>query len=261
MKTKLALIVIIISVSPSYPAYSINSSLKKRISNVDKIAKENTKKINTNQKNIGNNGANIGANAKKIENNAKNIGSNGENIGANAKNIVNNAKNIASNGENIGANAKKIENNAKNIASNGENIGANAKNIVKNKTKLDAHNERIANVEKNSSQNTKSLNLLTDEFHGFETETKGRFSQMSKTISQNHKKAMAGISAAMAMNAIPLVNGKDVSVGVGSGSYGGQGSLAIGSQFQMTEIMRSSTYLSYDSNRNLGIAAGISIGW
>ena len=219
VKTKLALIVIIISVSPSYPAYSINSSLKKRISNVDKIAKENTKKINTNQKNIGNNGANIGANAKKIENNAKNIGS------------------------------------------NGENIGANAKNIVKNKTKLDAHNERIANVEKNSSQNTKSLNLLTDEFHGFETETKGRFSQMSKTISQNHKKAMAGISAAMAMNAIPLVNGKDVSVGVGSGSYGGQGSLAIGSQFQMTEIMRSSTYLSYDSNRNLGIAAGISIGW
>ncbi|WP_293797666.1 YadA-like family protein [uncultured Pantoea sp.] len=219
MKTKLALIVIIISVSPSYPAYSINSSLKKRISNVDKIAKENTKKINTNQKNIGNNSANIGANAKNIENNAKNIGT------------------------------------------NGENIGANAKNIVKNKTKLDAHNERIANVEKNSSQNTKSLNLLTDEFHGFETETKGRFSQMSKTISQNHKKAMAGISAAMAMNAIPLVNGKDVSVGVGSGSYGGQGSLAIGSQFQMTEIMRSSTYLSYDSNRNLGIAAGISIGW
>lgn len=247
VKNKLALIAVIISLLASYPAYSINGSLKKRISNVDKIAKENTGKIDTNQKNIGDNSTKIGTNT--------------ENIGTNAKNIKSNSKKIDTNGENIGTNAENIKSNTKKIDINGQNIGTNAEKIKNNEIKIDSHNEMIVRLENKSSENTRSIKLLTDEFHGFESETKERFSQMGKTISKNHKKAMAGISAAMAMNAIPYIEGKSISMGLGGGSYGGQGSMAFGSQFRVSDNIKSGTYLSYDSNRNIGVAAGMSFGW
>ncbi|PLR26346.1 hypothetical protein PZBJ_06060 [Pantoea endophytica] len=170
------------------------------------------------------------------------------------KDIKQNKEDIKKNNSDI----KSIKDDTfKNKATNEQNkkeILNNKKGVMKNKVKIEE-------IHRETQNNSNSLNQLSGEIDEFRQLSNNRFQKIDKTVAKNHKKAMAGISAAMAMNAIPFVNGKDVSVGVGSGSYGGQGSLAIGSQFQMTEIMRSSTYLSYDSNRNLGIAAGISIGW
>lgn len=170
-------------------------------------------------------------------------------------------KDIKGNKEDINKNSsdiKSIKDDTFKIKASNEQ---NKKEILNNKKGILNNKVKIEEVHRETQNNSNSLNQLTSEIDEFRQLTNNRFQKIDKTVAKNHKKAMAGISAAMAMNAIPFVNGKDVSVGVGSGSYGGQGSLAIGSQFQMTEIMRSSTYLSYDSNRNLGIAAGISMGW
>ncbi|MRT26947.1 hypothetical protein GJV14_23565 [Enterobacteriaceae bacterium RIT697] len=175
-------------------------------------------------------------------------------IKGNKEDINKNSSDIKSIKDDTFKNKASNEQNKKEILNNKKGILINKKGLLNNKVKIEE-------VHRETQNNSNSLNQLTGEIDEFRQLTNNRFQKIDKTVAKNHKKAMAGISAAMAMNAIPFVNGKDVSVGVGSGSYGGQGSLAIGSQFQMTEIMRSSTYLSYDSNRNLGIAAGISIGW
>lgn len=170
-------------------------------------------------------------------------------------------KDIKGNKEDINKNSSDIKSIKDDTFKNKATNEQNKKEILNNKKGVLNNKVKIEEVHRETQNNSNSFNQLTGEIDEFRQLTNNRFQKIDKTVAKNHKKAMAGISAAMAMNAIPFVNGKDVSVGVGSGSYGGQGSLAIGSQFQMTEIMRSSTYLSYDSNRNLGIAAGISIGW
>jgi len=88
-----------------------------------------------------------------------------------------------------------------------------------------------------------------------------RFNLFENIITKNDKKAMAGISSAMSMSAIPRVEGKAVSMGLGGGSYGGQSAVAFGSHFELGTSARANTFMSYDTSRNMGVAAGISIGW
>ncbi|MBK0095006.1 YadA-like family protein [Erwinia sp. S63] len=88
-----------------------------------------------------------------------------------------------------------------------------------------------------------------------------RFNLFENIITKNDKKAMAGISSAMSMSAIPRVEGKAVSMGLGGGSYGGQSAVAFGTHFKIGECASATTSLSYDTQENLGVAAGVSIGW
>lgn len=160
--------------------------------------------------------------------------------------------------ENIGSDIQNIEDDSiKKIAS----INDNKRDVLINKKGISKNKIRIQDIDSTVKNNSISISHLSEDMKQFETKTNNRFQKLDQTVSKNHKKAMAGISAAMAMNAIPFIEGKTVSIGLGGGSYGGQGSMAFGSQFRISENIKSSTFLSYDSNKNVGVATGISFGW
>lgn len=177
-----------------------------------------------------------------------------ERIGNNEARSKKNQSEIKRNSNKINADEKKIDTNIQNIDANKKNIETVHKKALNN----ELHTKE---VESATSQNKIALHSLSEDFNQFQNTNEKRLRRIDKKISQNHKKAMAGVSAAMAMNAIPFIEGKSVSMGLGSGSYGGEGALAFGSQFKLSDKIRSSTYLSYDSNKNLGVAAGVSFGW
>lgn len=160
--------------------------------------------------------------------------------------------------ESIGSDIQKIKDDS---IKKTTSINDNKRDILINKKGISNNKLMIEEVGINNKKNSLSISNLSDDMMQFETMTNNRFQKLDQTVSKNHKKAMAGISAAMAMNAIPFIEGKTVSMGLGSGSYGGQGSMAFGSQFRISENIKSSTFMSYDSNKNVGVAAGISFGW
>ena len=161
----------------------------------------------------------------------------------------------------ISTNKERGLKNQENITKNNTLIKINQKGVELNKKGVERNSLMIYETNKKVKNNASSIDRLSNEFSGFEAKSVSHFRRIDETLTQNHKKAMAGISAAMAMNAIPFIEGKSVSMGFGSGSYGGQGALAFGSQFRVNDAIRSSTYISYDSNKNLGIAAGVAFGW
>lgn len=160
--------------------------------------------------------------------------------------------------ENIDSDMQKIKDDSIkktiSINDNKSDIVINKKGIAKNKVKLQE-------VDITTKNNSTSISHLSEDMKQFETMTNNRFQKLNQTVSKNHKKAMAGISAAMAMNAIPFIEGKTVGMGLGGGSYGGQSAVAFGSHFKLGNSARASTFMSYDTSKNMGVAAGISIGW
>lgn len=175
--------------------------------------------------------------------------------------IKKNTNTIDTNKENIEKHQQLIDNNERNTIINEMKTKENQKRILVNTADIIKNNRKISGVKSLISENTTKINQLDFNQQRLETKTEHKFSAMDKRIGNYHHKAMAGISSAMSMSAIPFVEGKRFSFGFGAGSYGGQGAVSFGSQFRLSEQIRSSAYMSYDSNKSIGVAAGISFGW
>ncbi|MRT26946.1 hypothetical protein GJV14_23560 [Enterobacteriaceae bacterium RIT697] len=175
--------------------------------------------------------------------------------------IKKNTNAIDTNKENIEKHQQLIDNNERNTIINEMKTKENKKRILVNTADIIKNNRNISDVKSLISENTTKINQLDFNQQRFETKTEHKFAAMDKRIGYYHHKAMAGVSSAMSMSAIPFVEGKRFSFGFGAGSYGGQGAVSFGSQFRLSEQIRSSAYMSYDSNKSIGVAAGISFGW
>ncbi|WRH23025.1 hypothetical protein GC090_20395 (plasmid) [Pantoea sp. JZ29] len=285
MHTRTIISCLIISLSVITPAHANlfswlhhhknNSKDKEDIKHNTADIKANNQKISTNAAGIKANQQNISTNAAGIKANQQNISANAAGIKANQQNISINAAGIKSNQQNISTNAAGIKANQQNIIINAAGIEANTKeigaNIVRaelnrndikhNRSAIAANHESTLHNHELITDNAYAIQTVTGQLSTFKFEAESRFSNIENDIRKNDKKAMAGISAAMAMNAIPFIEGKNVSMGLSGGSYGGQSALAWGSIFKLGDNVRSGTYLSYDTSRNLGVAAGLSVGW
>ena len=224
---------VVLVVSCIQPAHAVNSHLKTRIENNEKRIKKIDIKI------------------EKLS----------EDSNANKKDIQKNKKDIEINKGSIAINKKKIDNNEGNIINNKKRIDDNSADIKRNNQDTGKNSLLIDDNRKNITINTRRLDGFFDDYDLFKKDTNRSFQNMDKKIDKNHRKALAGVSSAMAMSSIPPVEGKVVSMGVGGGSYGGQSALAFGSKFKIGGKASASTALSYDSQRNLGVAAGLAIGW
>ena len=158
-------------------------------------------RVTTNEKNIAANTTMIGENRTMIATNATNIAANTTMIGENRTMIETNAADIMTNAGHIMENRGMIETNAGNIASNTAAIGMNTGAIA------DLGN-RVGSNESAIQRNSGMISDLNDSL----------------------EVVRAGVAASMALAGMPAINGRGISIGVGS--YDGESAFAVGFQIQ-----------------------------
>ena len=154
------------------------------------------------------NTAAIAENADDIATNATNIATNADNIAANATNIMTNTENIATNADNIMANSGRIDTNAADIMTNAGHIADNTAAIGMNTGAIADLGNRVGSNESAIQRNSGMI---------------GELSESLETV-------RAGVAASMALAGMPAINGRGVSIGVGS--FDGESAFAVGFMIQ-----------------------------
>ncbi|EFN0235011.1 YadA-like family protein [Escherichia coli] len=112
------------------------------------------------------------------------------------------------------------------------------------------------------AQTLKSANTYTDNrVSTLERSTNQQFRQLRDEVEKNRKRADAGIAGAMAMTAIPVVEGKTYSFGMAASNYRDEQAIAAGMHFRTTENSAVRLNASWDTQNGSGVAAGMSVGW
>ncbi|EET4467120.1 autoagglutinating adhesin Saa, partial [Escherichia coli] len=112
------------------------------------------------------------------------------------------------------------------------------------------------------AQTLKSANTYTNkQVNALEQNTNQQFRQLRDQINKNRKRSDAGIAGAMAMTAIPMIDGKQYSFGMAASNYRDEQAIAAGIIFRTSEntVVRLNT--SWDTQHGTGVATGMSIGW
>ena len=147
------------------------------------------------------------------------IDTNVEMIGTNVTNIANNATAIMAEqtarteadtmlGGRIDTNAGDILTNAGNIVANEMSIGANTDNISANTGSIAAN---MSSIGSNASAISDNRNMIGE-------------------LSDDLSVVRAGVAASMALAGMPAINGRGISIGVGS--FDGESAFAVGFQIQ-----------------------------
>ena len=152
--------------------------------------------------------------------------------------IMTNTDNIATNTTMIGENRGMIETNAADILTNTGNIAANSTRIGAAETAIGANTAAIADNMNAIGQNRSSI-----------MENAGRIGELSEDLDI----VRSGVAAAMALAGMPAINGRGVSIGVGS--FDGESAFAVG--FQIQGEMASFKVGVTSSGGETGASAGV----
>ncbi len=133
----------------------------------------------------------------------------------NATNIATNATNIATNAENIMGLRTDVDMNSEDIMTNAGNIMTNSGRITANEGAISSNADAIASNMNSIGQNASAI---------------GRNSEMITGLQDQMEIVRAGVAASMALAGMPAINGRGVSIGVGS--YDGESAFAVGFQIQ-----------------------------
>ncbi len=140
----------------------------------------------------------------------------GEGTGENGMSRIDmNAENIATNATNIMTNAEHIATNAGNISMNSANIMTNTGNIADNAAAIGMNTGAIADLGSRVGSNESAIMRNT-----------GMISDLNDSL----EVVRAGVAASMALAGMPAINGRGVSIGIGS--YDGESAFAVGFQIQ-----------------------------
>ena len=133
-------------------------------------------------------------------------------------------------------NRTMIMTNAENIATNAENITTNAGNIMANSGRIDQNEMDIMTNAGNIASNTAAIGMNTGAIAdlgnrvGSNESAIQRNSGMIGELSESLEVVRAGVAASMALAGMPAINGRGISIGVGS--YDGESAFAVGFQIQ-----------------------------
>ncbi|ENH8184497.1 YadA-like family protein, partial [Salmonella enterica subsp. enterica] len=89
----------------------------------------------------------------------------------------------------------------------------------------------------------------------------GRIDNLDSKVDDNRKKASAGIAGAMAMSSIPQNLSYDFNFGMGVANFDSEQAISAGGYYRVNERTTVSLKTSFDTQNNLGAAAGVSYGW
>ncbi|PSV31408.1 hypothetical protein C9J40_08135 [Photobacterium sp. GB-72] len=243
------------------------SDIKNNTANIH----QNTQAIDVNKNSIANNETNIRSNTQSITNNKTSISNNANNITNNSQAITTNKTEIADNSSGIkqntvGVNNNKIAigNNSQNITTNSTEIHTNANNISQlhqesvnytNSHVLEYYNRSKQYTDEKSQQTLQSANNYTDQ----------RINQLSNTFNEKleglQHREDAGVASAMAMAAITVKPNRKYNIGMGLGYYGDQDAIALAAKINTSPDTIMTLDTSYNSNHNVGVAAGMTFGF
>ena len=151
----------------------------------------------------------------RVTQNEDDIASNTTMIGENRGMIMTNAENIAGNTTMIGENRGMIETNAESIMTNAGHIMENRGMIEMNSAGISSNADAIAanmnSIGQNSSAISDNRNMIGE-------------------LSEDLDIVRAGVAASMALAGMPAINGRGISIGVGS--FDGESAFAVGFQIQ-----------------------------
>ena len=159
----------------------------------------------------------IGENRGMITTNSENIVGLRTDVDSNTGRIMQNETDIMTNAGNIRTNSGRIDTNAGNISSNADAIAANMNSIGQNASAI------------------------------------GRNSEMITGLQDQMEIVRAGVAASMALAGMPAINGRGVSIGVGS--FDGESAFAVG--FQIQGEMASFKVGVTSSGGETGASAGV----
>ena len=157
-----------------------------------------------------------------IDTNMENITANATKIMENETNIMENAGHIMENATNITANTGMIETNAGDIMTNAGNIMTNAGNISMNSASIEAN---MASIGTNADAIAANMNSI-----GSNSSAISDNRNMIGELSEDLETVRAGVAASMALAGMPAINGRGISIGVGS--FDGESAFAVGFQIQ-----------------------------
>ncbi|EGB0931757.1 hypothetical protein H6Y00_004339, partial [Escherichia coli] len=89
----------------------------------------------------------------------------------------------------------------------------------------------------------------------------GRIEQLDSKVNKNRQKAAAGIAGAMAMSSIPQNFSYDFQFGMGLANFDSEQAISAGGYYRVNDRTIVSLKSSFDTQNNLGVAAGVSYGW
>ena len=156
----------------------------------------------------------------------------------NATNIATNASNIATNAENIVGLRTDVDQNSEDIMTNAGNIMTNSGRITTNEGNISSNADAIANNMNSIGQNASAI---------------GRNSEMITGLQDQMEIVRAGVAASMALAGMPAINGRGISIGVGS--FDGESAFAVG--FQIQGEMASFKVGVTSSGGETGASAGV----
>ena len=136
----------------------------------------------------------------------------------------------------IGENRTMITTNAENIATNATNIMTNASEIMRVEGRVDTNWDAIAANQMAISDNASSISSNADAIAanmnsiGSNASAIGDNRNMIGELSDDLDVVRAGVAASMALAGMPAINGRGVSIGVGS--FDGESAFAVGFQIQ-----------------------------
>ena len=143
-------------------------------------------------------------------------------IDANETRSMTNATNIATNMADIATNKTHIAGLRTDVDQNAEDIFTNAGHIMTNSGRIDANETAIG-------MNTSAISAL-DGRVGANASAIGRNSEMITGLQDQMEVVRAGVAASMALAGMPAINGRGISIGVGS--FDGESAFAVGFQIQ-----------------------------
>ena len=136
--------------------------------------------------------------------------------------ILANAGNITMNAAGILANRTDIDTNTAGIATNAGDILTNAGNISMNSGRIDANETAIG---MNTSSIADNASMIGSNQAGI-SDNRAMIGELSESL----EVVRAGVAASMALAGMPAINGRGISIGVGS--FDGESAFAVGFQIQ-----------------------------
>ena len=151
----------------------------------------------------------------RIDHNEARSMSNATMIGENRTMIVDNAAAIATNTGHIMTNRTDIDQNASDIMTNAGHIMDNRGMIESNTASIGMNTAAISALDGRVGSNASAI---------------GRNSEMITGLQDQMEVVRAGVAASMALAGMPAINGRGISIGVGS--FDGESAFAVGFQIQ-----------------------------
>ncbi len=165
----------------------------------------------------------------RIDHNEARSMTNATNIATNAMNIMNNAENIMTNATEIGRVEDRVDTNWDAIAENQTAIAGNMTAIEANAGDIMMNDGRITTNRTDIDQNTMDIASAMNSV-GSNTSAISDNRNMIGELSDDLDVVRAGVAASMALAGMPAINGRGISIGVGS--FDGESAFAVGFQLQ-----------------------------